>query len=141
VNAGGRHPNWCECRKCRADIAAFESRQFKNTVAAAAVVAVIAGIGWVAVAPLRIWHVTGPDGQMHPDGATWAAYGVSGAVILAALMFLSIRAASRRDRAAKTAASIAEALDAADELDSGWPRGDLRGAPDASWPTARRTAR
>ena len=92
----GQHQNWCRCRGCRADIARFESRALKGDAAAVAVVLLIAGIFWVALAPLRIWHVTGGDGREHPDAATWIAYGTGGAVILAALMFFSIRSPGRR---------------------------------------------
>jgi hypothetical protein len=52
----------------------------------------VCGIAWIALAPLRIWHTIGADGQEHPDTATWIAYGIGGAVIMAALMFFSIRA-------------------------------------------------
>ncbi|MEK7767333.1 MAG: hypothetical protein AAB368_13970, partial [bacterium] len=45
------------------------------------ILAAIAGIIWIAAAPLRIWHTIGADGQEHPDAATWAAYGAGGAVI------------------------------------------------------------
>ena len=38
----GRHPNWCKCHWCRADIAEFESRQFRFTLVLVAVGVVIA---------------------------------------------------------------------------------------------------
>jgi hypothetical protein len=44
--------------------------------------------------------VTGSDGQQHPDTATWIAYGCGGTVIMAALMFFSIRSSRRREQAA-----------------------------------------
>lgn len=66
-----------------------------DTIGVAALAAV-AGIAWIVLAPLRIWHTTGADGQPHPDTATWIAYGTGGAVIMAALMFFSIRAAGNR---------------------------------------------
>jgi len=55
-------------------------------------------VTWVVMAPLRIWHVTGADGQEHPDMATWIAYGAGGAVIMGVLMFFSIRASAKAAR-------------------------------------------
>jgi hypothetical protein len=68
----------------------------KGTFAGIAVIAAIAGIFWVALVPLRIWHTIGADGKQHPDTATWIAYGIGGTVIVVALMLVSIRAANRR---------------------------------------------
>jgi hypothetical protein len=39
---------------------------------------VVAGVVWVVRVPLRIWHTTGSDGQMHPVTATWVAYAIGG---------------------------------------------------------------
>ena len=88
----GRHANWCRCGGCRRDIARSESGLIKFDIAAVAILAAVAGGIWAALAPLRIWHTIGADGQEHPDGATWIAYGISGAVIMGCLMFFSIRA-------------------------------------------------
>ena len=55
-------------------------------------------LAWVVLAPLRVWHVTGADGQEHPDTATWIAYGAGGAVIMGGLMFFSIRASAKAAR-------------------------------------------
>lgn len=49
----GQHPNWCRCAGCRRDVAEFESRQFKGTMAMAA--AVIA-ISLIIVAAEAIAH-------------------------------------------------------------------------------------
>ena len=92
----GRHPNWCRCPGCRSDIARHESGLLKSGLIAVAAAAVIAGLLWTVTAPLRIWHKAGPGGQMHPVAATWTAYGISGGVILLALMFFSVRSANRR---------------------------------------------
>ena len=105
----GRHPDWRKCRGCRNDIARFESSANKGTVIAAAIVLILSGVTWAAVAPLRIWHVTGSDGKEHPDAATWIAYGISGAVIMAVLMFASIRSAGRKAVRAEIAAAKREA--------------------------------
>jgi hypothetical protein len=88
-----RHPNYCRCGRCRREIAQFESGLLTYDLIAITVMLLIAGIMWVAAAPLRIWHVTGSDGQEHPDTATWIAYGTSGAVIVGALVFFSCRSA------------------------------------------------
>jgi hypothetical protein len=65
-------------------------------LAAIAILVLIAGITWIVMAPLRIWHTIGADGQQHPDTATWIAYAAGGVVIMAALMFISIRAARKK---------------------------------------------
>jgi hypothetical protein len=114
----GRHPNGCNCRGCRNDIAAFESRALKGDAVAVAVVLVLAGIAWIALAPLRIWHTIGADGKEHPDMATFIAYGVSGGIVLLALMFFSIRASGKGQRRAAEAARVREALTIADNLDN-----------------------
>lgn len=80
----------------RRDAATAKPSLMNGTFAGVAILAVIAGAMWVALAPLRIWHVTGSDGKMHPDTATYIAYGISGGLLLAILMFFSIRAASKR---------------------------------------------
>jgi hypothetical protein len=64
-------------------------------MAAIAVALLFIAVAWIVMAPLRIWHVTGADGQEHPDAATWAAYGTGGAVIMGCLMFFSIRSAAK----------------------------------------------
>ena len=81
-----------------------------------AVVLAITGLIWLVKEPLRIWHVTGADGQLHPDGATWAAYGISGGLIMAVLMAASINSARKRELARPRPAppSVAEALRIAD---------------------------
>ena len=61
----------------------------------AAAITVIAALAWLAQAPLRIWHVTGPDGKQHPDTATWIAYGICAVLVLAAMMAGSIRASRK----------------------------------------------
>ncbi len=109
----GGHPNWCKCQGCRRDIAGFENRALKADAALIAIAAAVAGIAWAVLAPLRIWHTIGADGQQHPDTATWIAYGISGAVILAALMTIGIRVTSEPKARAGEAARIAEALDIA----------------------------
>jgi hypothetical protein len=114
----GRHPNGCNCRGCRNDIAQFEAKQFNGTMLAALAVAGIAGLIWLALAPLRIWHVIGSDGKDHPDTATFIAYGVSGGIILLALMFFSIRASGKGQRRAAEAARVREALTIADNPDN-----------------------
>ncbi len=106
----GRHPNYCRCPGCRRDIARFESGLLKGDIAGVAILAAIAGIMWVVLAPLRIWHTIGADGQEHPDTATWIAYGIGGAVIMAALMFFSIRATRETPREAAEKARVREAL-------------------------------
>jgi hypothetical protein len=58
--------------------------------------AVIGGAVCLSGIPLAIWHKVGSDGQEHPDTATWIAYGISAALVLAGLMYVSIRAARRR---------------------------------------------
>jgi hypothetical protein len=63
---------------------------------AVAALFLIAGAAWVALAPLRIWHKTGADGQMHPVAATYVAYLAGAVVIVAPLVFFSVRAARRR---------------------------------------------
>ncbi len=97
-------------------------------LAAIAALFLIAGITWLALAPLRIWHVTGADGQQHPDAATWAAYGSGGAVVLGAMVFFSVRSARRRGRALALRRGIDEGLEAARDAGDGFPRGDLRRA-------------
>ena len=37
----GRHPNWCNCRGCRNDIARFEAQQLKVTLILGAILVVI----------------------------------------------------------------------------------------------------
>ena len=98
VRPGSGHPNGCRCKGRRDGIASHESGLLGFDLAAVAILAAIAGITWIVLAPLRIWHVTGSDGQEHPDGATWIAYGTGGAVIMAALMFFSIRASAKAAR-------------------------------------------
>jgi len=105
----GRHPNWCKCQGCRNDIARFESRALRGDFTAVAAVLAIAAVIWASLAPLRIWHAAGADGKEHPDAATWIAYGAGGAVIMAALMTLSIRSAAKR-APARVPASIPGAL-------------------------------
>lgn len=100
MRPGSGHANWCRCAGRRADIAGTEAGLLKFDAAAIGICAAIAGIIWIALAPLRIWHKTGADGQVHPDTATWIAYGISGGLILLLLMFFSIRAAGKRERAA-----------------------------------------
>ena len=95
----GRHPNWCRCRGCRRDIAAFESGLIGYDMAAVAVALLFIAVMRIVMAPLRIWHVTGSDGQEHPDTATWIAYGTGGAVIVGCLMFFSCRASAKARRA------------------------------------------
>ena len=67
-------------------------------MAAVAAMFLIAGVLWLVMVPLRVWHVTGADGRQHPDAATWVAYGAGGAAVTGALMFFSIRSARRRER-------------------------------------------
>jgi len=43
----GVHPNWCRCPGCRANIASFESRQFKGVMIG---VLVLVAIGLVIAA-------------------------------------------------------------------------------------------
>ncbi len=88
----------------------------KFDIAAVAILAAIAGVIWVALAPLRIWHVTGSDGQQHPDAATWVAYGIGGAVIIGCLMFFSIRSSAKAAGAARRKASLTEGIRIADLL-------------------------
>lgn len=118
VRPGSGHPNWCGCAGCRRDIAATETGLLKLDAAMIAGCALIAGVAWVALAPLRIWHRTGADGHMHPVTATWIAYGTGGALLLACLMFFSIRAAAKAGRAARPALTpaAAEALEIARTL-------------------------
>jgi hypothetical protein len=115
---GWGHPDACRCPSCRRDTA-IHATAIGGLLAAGAVI-------WLATAPLRIWHVTGTDGKMHPVTATYIAYIAAGAVILAVLMFSSIRAAGRVEKRAAEKARIAEALRAAGEFDRGGPRRDLR---------------
>jgi hypothetical protein len=98
--------------------------------AAVAALFAIVGIVWIALAPFRIWHKIGTDGNPHPDAATFIAYGVSGGVLFLLLMVFSIRAANRRAASAPVPmpASVAEAWEAVDESDRGGPRKDLRSA-------------
>jgi serine/threonine protein kinase len=65
------------------------------------VMLVVAGVVWVVRVPLRIWHTTGSDGQMHPVTATWVAYAIGGGLILAAMMTWSIRAVNKDSRPQK----------------------------------------
>lgn len=83
-------------------------------MAAVAALFLIAGVAWLVMVPLRIWHVTGADGQQHPDAATWAAYGCGGAVVMGSLMFFSIRSARRRELA--SAAKVPPAMPPAPPL-------------------------
>jgi hypothetical protein len=101
----------------------------KGTLAGAAALFAIVGIVWLALAPFRIWHRIGTDGNPHPDPATYIAYGISGAIILAILMFFFIRASAKRRarQPVRTPASVAEAWEAVEESDRGAPRKDLRG--------------
>ena len=94
------------CRRCRDSSGDPGLIQFD--LAAVAVLALIAGIAWLVMVPLRIWHVTGADGRQHPDAATWAAYGCGGAAVMGALMFFSVRAARRRELA--SAAKVPPAM-------------------------------
>lgn len=96
------HAYSCRCPACR-QATAYGASMLKMDAALVAAIALIAGIAWIAFAPLRIWHKTGADGQQHPDTATWIAYGISGGVIVLLLMFFSIRAAGKaeRERAAR----------------------------------------
>jgi hypothetical protein len=112
----GRHRNWCNCRGCLNRIAAEEADLTKFSLALWAGAAAVAGLITVALIPLRIWHVTGTDGKQHPDAATWIAYGIGGAVIMACLMFFSIRSATRAERQAARMTRIREAREAADEV-------------------------
>jgi hypothetical protein len=125
----GRHPNWCRCQGCRRDIARFESGLLKADIAVVAILAAVAGIMWIALAPLRIWHTTGADGQQHPDTATWIAYGIGGAVIMAALMWLSIRATRETPREAAERTRVREALDIAATVKDLPPAEALRPPP------------
>ena len=59
---------------------------------------ILVGVIWVVRIPLRIWHTTGSDGQMHPDTATWIAYGVAGGLIMLTMMAVSIRAVNADSR-------------------------------------------
>lgn len=86
------HAASCRCDRCLP----FKSRPLSSGAWVWVAIPVVAGIAWIASAPLRIWHVTGPDGKEHPDMATWIAYGAGGALIVAALVVFSIRAANRR---------------------------------------------
>jgi hypothetical protein len=63
---------------------------------AIAAVAVIAGIVALARIPLVIWHKTGTDGQPHPVTATYVAYLISAALVVAPMVFFSVRSANRR---------------------------------------------
>ena len=84
------------CAQCRRDGAMqVGSGLIGFDLAAIALCVAVAGIIWIVLAPLRIWHVIGSDGQEHPDTATWIAYGIGGTLILAALMTVSIRASRR----------------------------------------------
>jgi len=86
------HAYSCRCPACR-QAGAYSENLFKGgCLLPVGVCAVAAGVLWLALVPLRIWHTAGADGQQHPDTATWIAYGVGGAVVMAALMFFSIRA-------------------------------------------------
>ena len=85
------HAHNCPCPRC----VQCRSRPLWSGAWIWVAIPVAAGIFWIAAAPLRIWHVTGPDGQQRPDTATWIAYGIGGTLILAALMTVSIRASRR----------------------------------------------
>jgi hypothetical protein len=78
----------CPCPRC----VQCRSRPLQSGAWIWVAIPVVAGICWIAAAPLRIWHVTGADGKQHPDTATWIAYGIGAALILAAMMAGSIRA-------------------------------------------------
>ena len=107
-------------------------------MAAVAVMPLIAGVLWLVMVPLRIWHVTGADGQQHPDAATWIAYGAGGAVVTGALMLFSIRSARKRERLLALRRGIDEGLEAARDDEDGFPRRDLRRvAGDEGFPLGR----
>jgi hypothetical protein len=84
-------------------------------IAGGVTVILLTGIIWLATEPLRIWHVTGADGQPHPDTATWIAYGISGALLVSLLVFISVYASNRRP-AATPPPSVREALGIAGTL-------------------------
>ena len=91
------HAYSCRCPRC-VQSGAYSVDLSKGAALPVAACAVIGAVVWLVVVPLRIWHTIGADGQQHPDTATWIAYGAGGVVIMGALMFVSIRAASRAGR-------------------------------------------
>jgi hypothetical protein len=96
----GQHSPRCRCNACwRANTARTKPGLLAFDLIAVAALFVIAGITWVALAPLRIWHKTGADGQMHPVTATYVAYLAGAVVIVAPLVFFSVRATRRSGRA------------------------------------------
>ncbi len=98
---GYHHSYQCRCQRCR-NRNAYSADLFKGgCLLPVIVVSVLAGVIWVALVPLRIWHRTGTAGQIHPDTATWTAYGVSGGAILLVMMTASIYASMKAERTAK----------------------------------------
>ena len=88
------HAYSCRCPRC----APFKGRPMQSGAWIWVAIPVAAGIWWIALAPLHIWHVIGADGKEHPDAATWIAYGACGGLVVLLLMFFSIRAAGKRPK-------------------------------------------
>lgn len=89
------HAYSCRCPRCGKPPG---SGLIGYDMAAIAVALLFLAVAWIVMAPLRIWHVMGSDGQEHPDTATWAAYGTGGAVIVGCLVFFSCRASAKARR-------------------------------------------
>ena len=100
------HAYSCRCPRCQG-AGAYSTDLSKGCLIPVAICAVIAGAVGLALVPLGIWHVTGADGKMHPDTATGIAYGIGAVLILAALMFVSIRATGKRERSSPPARYVA----------------------------------
>ncbi len=131
----GRHPNWCNCAGCRRDIAEFESKQFKGTVGVAAAVIAFALLGfWPAI----VWHGQNDMGGWRWDVHSTVACMVWWGILASVSAAIGVADARRRRlmRPVRMPPSAAEAREAVEDLDRGWPRRDLRdaaGDPGRDW--------